>query len=929
MENGTIYNDEYNDKMMNVNDKVVTASVQDDDEDDFDRLLDEFLRTGLEENTVTYNDSNEEVLDDDDCLEADDDNDEDDNDDELFPEFKYGSVSFELGGNTYTIPKQPHSCKASRLVFINNSYDNQQLVGEPVVFATSHGRSTCVTFAAYSIKGFKEKFLPAVYVYKAYEAYPVGRETLLYHNDEDALMLSSEDILGTLPNGNYFFCLWGVEVEGLSALYRNCDGCCCIPFVKVDGDVELPSVNLDRAEVALDVSGRFLDVSLGFDRMVGRRYGYSLFLYNCNCNLVARSAAFAWDKFSKRKRKNLEARLTSECALFGEYQLFVVQNDTPCWRVGFSIDNGVVVSTEISSIRQFGEEYLLLNELEKRTAWHSFRESCATVDMKKFYLSRYAREYLNRKRRSMGLKAIEPVSNFVYNGGCSAKELKALDMMSRMFWNISCFDSADCISLTDSSNLNSVNDINELFSSCDNKCIALYNILALLSNGSHLINKMLESMAECSSLAVCLIGSQQEVNQLFELFPQLRQCFPAANCISNGNMHAGSYVAQVANGLRSYGLKLSPDAQRVLVDVAGCAERGGWLNGLTLADVSEFVKTGIVENFVERTLASLDKDRLEDKDFHSTVEACDIDKDGVVKGSEREFEDSMKQLNMMVGLNAVKDNITRNFNRLKMNAERRRLGLKVKSGECHHMIFTGNPGTGKTTVARMMGRIYRSLGLLAKGDVVFTDRSRIVGRYIGETERNMQRILHEAKGNILFIDEAYTLCDSADERRDFGYRAIECLLTVMAQENSDMIVIFAGYAKEMDMMMRCNQGLSGRFPYKFEFEDYSADELMQIAELKLSQEDYELTSEARALLQNTIEETLNDKEWDFCNARWIEQYVNNGIIPAQGERLMQCGGVKSRDDYRCVTAEDVSAAYALRKPARKVGRTYREIGFTA
>ena len=120
---------------------------------------------------------------------------------------------------------------------------------------------------------------------------------------------------------------------------------------------------------------------------------------------------------------------------------------------------------------------------------------------------------------------------------------------------------------------------------------------------------------------------------------------------------------------------------------------------------------------------------------------------------------------------------------LKMNAERRRLGLRVKSGEALHMIFTGNPGTGKTTVAKMMGRIYRSLGLLSKGDVVFVDRGKIVGRYIGETERNMQRILNEAKGNILFVDEAYTLCDSLADRKDFGYRAIECLLTVMAQEN--------------------------------------------------------------------------------------------------------------------------------------------------
>jgi SpoVK/Ycf46/Vps4 family AAA+-type ATPase len=229
----------------------------------------------------------------------------------------------------------------------------------------------------------------------------------------------------------------------------------------------------------------------------------------------------------------------------------------------------------------------------------------------------------------------------------------------------------------------------------------------------------------------------------------------------------------------------------------------------------------------------------------------------------------------------------------------------------------------------MMGRIYRSLGLLSKGDVVFVDRSKIVGCYIGDTEKNMQRILQEARGNILFIDEAYTLCDGSGDRKDFGHRAIECLLTVMAQEDCDMIVIFAGYSKEIETMMRCNQGLNGRFPYKFEFADYSADELMQIAELKLSQQDYELTPEASDLLYKNIEEAVQNKDWDFCNARWVGQYVDNGIIPAQCERLMKCTAPKSRDDYRMLNAEDVNAAFVLHKPAKKNCKIYRGIGFTA
>lgn len=917
MENRTIYND-YENKMMSVKNNQIFASA-DDSDDDFDRLLDEFVRSEFEGQAKEKSDK-----DDSSCLHFDD-----YYYDEGFPEFQNGYVNFELGGDVYCMPEQPHLCKASRLMLGNGCYEKQQLAGEPVVFAVTDGCSPSLILSAHTLRGLKTGCAPVVYIYKAAKSYPLRREPLVYNSDENSLVLTSENMMKGLSNGNYFFYLWGIEVEGLASLYRSCNGGCCIPFTKVDGDVELPNVALEKVKVSMDASGEFLDISLGFDKAVGNRYGYSLFLYNRNYNLVSRGAAFSWGMFCKHKRKNLTARIKARSALFGEYRLFIVENDTPRWRIGLSVDNGMLVSTDVSEVKRFSTEYLMLKELEKRTGWHSFRESNATLEMKRYFLSSCSRDCLNNKRRSMGIGVIDAVPNFVYNGGYSAWELRELSRMSRMFRNRYYFDSADCVSLTDANNINLNNEVNELFDGCSNKCIAFYNITALVGNGSNVVNRMLVAMANNSSFAVCLIGSPAEVNQLFDCYPQLKKCFPPSNCISTCNMSADTYVAQVVNELLVYDLRLSSDAQRILSDAAKCAESDGCLNGLTMADITEFVKNGIVENFINRSLAALGDGDVEDRDFHTTIEACDIDKDRIVKGREKEFEESIAQLNAMVGLNSVKKNIIRTFNMLKMNAERRRLGLRVKSGEAHHMIFTGNPGTGKTTVAKMMGRIYRSLGLLSKGDVVFVDRGKIVGRYIGETERNMQRILNEAKGNILFVDEAYTLCDSLADRKDFGYRAIECLLTVMAQENCDMIVIFAGYAKEMDMMMRSNQGLSGRFPYRFEFEDYTADELVLIAEQKLEQQDYELTSEARELLHKSIGECVRNKEWGFSNARWIEQYVNNGIIPAQGERLLLSDGAKSRDDYRYVTVDDVSAAYAMYKPEKRSGKVYREIGFTA
>ena len=225
-------------------------------------------------------------------------------------------------------------------------------------------------------------------------------------------------------------------------------------------------------------------------------------------------------------------------------------------------------------------------------------------------------------------------------------------------------------------------------------------------------------------------------------------------------------------------------------------------------------------------------------------------------------------------------------------------------------IFTGNPGTGKTTVARKLGKIYRSLGLLSKGEVIAVDRTRLVGRYIGDTEDNMKHLFEEAKGNVLFIDEAYTLYDGAHDRKDFGARVIDSLLTTLTQPNPDMLVVFAGYPKEMQAMLDTNPGLAGRFPYRYQFDDYSAEQLKQIARHLLERDEYILSDEAAKAMQEAINQTLSMKSPNFGNARWIEQFVNNGIIPAMADRIFSTGCT----DFQRVEVADVNKAFEQFKP---------------
>lgn len=218
--------------------------------------------------------------------------------------------------------------------------------------------------------------------------------------------------------------------------------------------------------------------------------------------------------------------------------------------------------------------------------------------------------------------------------------------------------------------------------------------------------------------------------------------------------------------------------------------------------------------------------------------------------------------------------------------------------------------------------------MLSKGEVICVDRSRIVGRFIGDTEDNVKNLLREAQGNVLFIDEAYSLY-SSEGTNDYGRRAVESLLTSLSEKNPDMLVIFAGYKEEMDRLMTMNPGLVGRFPYKFHFRDYTADELMQIAQSLLARDEYMLTDEAEALLLQTIRDTVAQKNKNFGNARWIEQYVSNGIIPALADRLASTAHPFTREVYQRIEATDIQRAYEKFNPKTIELKPRRQVGFSA
>src|SRR6266487_7043585 len=217
----------------------------------------------------------------------------------------------------------------------------------------------------------------------------------------------------------------------------------------------------------------------------------------------------------------------------------------------------------------------------------------------------------------------------------------------------------------------------------------------------------------------------------------------------------------------------------------------------------------------------------------------------------------------LIGLRPVKTRIREIASLLLIERLRKRMGLAFEAPTLH-MSFTGNPGTGKTTVALRMAKILHALGFVRRGHVVSVTRDELVGQYIGHTAPKTKEILKKAMGGVLFIDEAYYL-NRPDNERDYGQEAIEILLQVMEQQREDLVVILAGYGERMDKFFASNPGFRSRIAHHIDFPDYSERELLSIAELVLQQQNYRMTPEATDAFVRYI--TLRKAQPLFSNAR--------------------------------------------------------------
>lgn len=606
----------------------------------------------------------------------------------------------------------------------------------------------------------------------------------------------------------------------------------------------------------------------------------------------------------------------------GDYILFVLDETTKSQlRIDFSLDDRLrVICGEPKECNSGSLDYVLTSCVENSDAcWDVVATAPGAAQLRRYVLECNQFKNYNKLRKQLNVKELKCNRNlliYTYNQDWS---VQTLEMFKKLCVFGTYFTHIDCSSLNNVSSVSQTLALDEKFKGT-NHVYCLTNLSSLLaSDGKMVVKKVEERMHDEKGLCTLwLCGSRQEIDSVMEVYPLLREFFLSSNRLEQQPYTGFEIVQAFISEFEKEDLMPTDEVKDELSRAILKCQEDGSIGTWSLSSIHHFIVQDVLPRYVKRAI----NDIVSEDISPLTMEDIDL---SLLPHTTSAFGDSIKELDRMVGLDDIKQSIITMANQARFCLERRRAGFPTSDDTPRHAIFTGNPGTGKTTVAKMIGRIYHSLGVLSKGEVICADRTRLVGRYVGETENNMKIVLAEAHGNVLFIDEAYNLYDGADDRQDYGNHVLDSLLTVLAQPNPDMVIILAGYEKEMDAMLNSNPGLSGRFTYKYRFNDYNAEQLMEIACNLFNRDQYVLTDEAKDMLTETISETVSQRTKNFGNARWVEQFVKNGIIPAMADRVIHA----TTKDYQHILVSDVVEGYKRFNPNVIELKPRRKVGFSA
>jgi SpoVK/Ycf46/Vps4 family AAA+-type ATPase len=350
---------------------------------------------------------------------------------------------------------------------------------------------------------------------------------------------------------------------------------------------------------------------------------------------------------------------------------------------------------------------------------------------------------------------------------------------------------------------------------------------------------------------------------------------------SYGLKSAGSYIDALK--------KITTDFDPNRVDVKNTAKPSSDINDLnsSMSEADAAAKKLIREMEAQNTLTP------------------DAPKTEAEKSPERpNLDELLEQLDSLVGLDKIKQNVRSLINLAKVRKLREEQGLPIPAMSLH-LVFMGNPGTGKTTVARLIAQLYYAIGVLSKGQLVEVDRSGLVAGFVGQTAIKTDEAVKKALGGVLFVDEAYSLT-SKEGTNDFGHEAVETILKAMEDNRDDFVVIVAGYEDLMEEFLSSNPGLESRFNRYFVFEDYDGEELFEIFSSLCKKNQYVVDSETEEFLKTHFKNLYDTRDENFGNARDVRNFFEN-VVSVHADRVATIEN-PTKDDLTTVIKEDAEKA---------------------
>jgi SpoVK/Ycf46/Vps4 family AAA+-type ATPase/tetratricopeptide (TPR) repeat protein len=392
----------------------------------------------------------------------------------------------------------------------------------------------------------------------------------------------------------------------------------------------------------------------------------------------------------------------------------------------------------------------------------------------------------------------------------------------------------------------------------------------------------------------------------------------------------GSAVWSLNNeevGRHNFALNVESDWGTVIFSQSwGTDEPGFWkrgqgkvdiyINGEKTVEKWFLVGNSVIVDYESPEIYFADLETNAQQDMKTVaVQASEGNKDAVPDMS---VDEILAELDKFTGLKAVKQAMRDFVDYLEFIKERKKLGLKTQEGISLHTVFLGNPGTGKTTIARLLGKVFKAMGLLPSGHLVEVDRSSLVGQYIGETAQKTEKIITDSIGGLLFIDEAYTLVKKGGSGQDFGQEAIDTLLKRMEDRGSEFAVIAAGYPDEMNSFLESNPGMKSRFTHFFDFEDFTPDEMIEIFKQMAKKEDYNIADAAVEFLKKELILLYRKRDKTFGNARLVRNLFNDAKMKLGKRYLKLPEKMRDKNALSTLSVADIEELFKGQS-----GKTYK------